>query len=136
MKSIVIITFLTLAVLLSCCEEEALKSENILDENRIFGKWKLESRAINGISNLAVECCDYIEFEQENQNDNLNGRFEAYGYQYETQGTFTLNLEEQSILFQYDDTQKLYTYALKEDALLFHYIENGKDVSEVWRKEP
>ena len=136
MKSILIFTILVFAAVPSCNDDEELIGEDILQDIGIIGKWKLDSRAVDGISNLAVECCDYIEFEQDKQTDPLSGNFQAYGYLFETNGIFTLNLNEESILFQYDNTQKVYTYTLEENILAFRYTENGQEISETWRREP
>ncbi|MGB5323387.1 hypothetical protein [Lutimonas sp.] len=135
MKSILIFTILVFAAVPSCNDEEELIGEDILQDIGIIGKWKLDSRAVDGISNLAVQCCDYIEFEQDKQTDSLSGNFKAYGYLFQTNGIFTLNLNEESILFQYDNTQKVYTYTLEENILAFRYTENGQEISETWRKE-
>ena len=135
MKSILIFTILVLAAVPSCNDDEEFVGEDILQEIGIIGKWKLDSRVVDGISNLAVECCDYLEFEKDNQTSHLSGNFKAYGYQYETNGIFTLDLNDQSILFQYDNTQNLYAYSLVENTLSFSYIDNGQEISEIWRKE-
>lgn len=135
MKSILIFTILVIAAVPSCKDDEELVGKDILQDIGIIGKWKLDSRVVDGISNLAVECCDYLEFEEDNQTDHLSGNFKAYGYLFETNGVFTLNLNEESILFQYDDSQKLYAYALEENILAFRYTENGQEISETWRKE-
>ena len=135
MKSILIFTILVFAAVPSCNDDEELIGEDILQDIGIIGKWKLDSRAVDGISNLAVECCDYIEFEQDNQTSHLSGNFKAYGYQYETNGIFTLDLNVESILFEYDNTQKVYIYTLEENILAFRYTENGQEISETWIKE-
>ena len=136
MKSILIFTVLIFAAVPSCNDDEELVGKDLLQDIGIIGKWKLESRAVDGISNLAVECCDFIEFEQDEQTDPLTGHFKAYGYQFETNGSFTMNLDEESILFQYDDSQKLYAYVLEENILAFRCTENGQEISETWRREP
>ena len=135
MKSILIFTILVFAAVPSCNDEEELIGEDILQDIGIIGKWKLDSRAVDGISNLAVECCDYIEFEQDNQTSHLYCNFKSYGYQYETYWIFTLDLNVESILFEYDNTQKVYTYTVEDNILAFRYTENGQEILETWRKE-
>lgn len=135
MKSLFIFTIMVLAAVPSCNDDEEIFIDRIEDAG-IIGKWKLESRQINGISNLAVQCCDYLEFEQDDEPDDLRGSFQAYGFLYEADGTFTLDLNVGSILFEYDDSQRKYSYGLDEDTLTFFYPEDGNEIIETWRREP
>lgn len=135
MKSLVIFAFMVMAAVPSCNDDDKVLIDPIEDTG-ILGIWKLESRVINNISDLAVRCCDYLEFEQDDRPDDLTGSFYAYGFLYETDGTFTLDLNGGSILFEYDDSQRSYTYTLKEDRLTFFYTEDGASIEETWRKEP
>jgi hypothetical protein len=58
MKSILIFTMLVFAAVTRCNDFEDLVGKDILKDIGIIGKWKLDSRAVDGISKLAVECCD------------------------------------------------------------------------------
>jgi hypothetical protein len=137
MKSLLIFTIMVLAAVPSCNDDEEIPiTRDRLEDTGILGKWKLESRAVNGISNLAVECCDYIVFYQDREPDDLSGNFEASGYQYATIGIFTLNLDEESILFQYEDRNMEYTFDLEQNTLNFLYVEDKNEISETWRREP
>jgi len=137
MKSFEVITFMlvfTLITLVGCEKDENEKQDN-LQQTGIIGKWKLESRSIDGISSLAVECCDYIEFKTDNELDDFKGEFMAYGTGYETTGEFELNTTENTIHFDYNNTCRSYEYQIFAGLLEFIYMEDDQKIGEDWRKE-
>ncbi len=121
------------ALSISCDKEEIEQTDN-LQQTGILGQWKLDSRETNGISSLAVECCDYIEFKTDSEPTDLTGEFKAFGAGYETNGDFELNNANQSIEFIYDE-QLLYEIQISDENIVFSYLENNDSIVEYWHRE-
>lgn len=145
-KILMLISALSLMAFASCKKEDVeqvTNSEEVntsvqiesLEEITILGKWQLESRSENGISSLAVECCDYIEFTTGDQAADLEGEFYAYGLGYETNGIFELNNTATTIQLVYDNTQRLYDLQISGNSMQFSYSENNKNIVENWKKQ-
>ena len=134
MKAVLACFLLCSLITFSACEEEVAPSGS-LEKIGILGKWKLEKRLVNGIANLAVECCDYLSFEENEQTEDLKGIFIATGVGYETIGTFEMDTTENSILFEFNDREKLYGFQLQDSSLSFYYAEGDREISENWRRE-
>lgn len=129
------VLFVIPLLVLSSCEKDEVEQTDQLAPIGVLGQWKLEIRSVNGISSLAVECCDYLEFSTDSEPSDLKGAFRALGAGYETDGVFELNTSNNTIQFDYNDTQKLYGFQLSDDLITFTYSENDQDISEDWRKE-
>ncbi len=132
---IALFTILTgLTVLISCEKDDTEQIEN-LEQFGILGQWKLETRTINGITDLSIQCCDYIEFEADSEIADLKGKFLANGVGYETKGVFEIDTSKTTIQFDYGDTQKSYEFQISEDLIIFSYSEDNLEIIEDWRKE-
>lgn len=131
-KFTILILILTV---LSSCEKDEIQTPDNLEQIGVLGEWKLETRTINGISDLAVLCCDYIMFRTDNELDDLKGEFTAFGDGYETDGVFKLNTASNIIHFDYDNSQESYEFQISNDLITFTYDENSQEVIENWRKE-
>lgn len=134
-----LILSLAITTLFTSCEKDEEKgniepSDN-LEQFGILGQWKLDSREINGISSLAVECCDKIEFETDNLPTDLSGLFNSNGVGYETNGVFELDTLNDSIEFVFDDKQKLYGIQISDTRIVFSYFENNDSIVEHWVEE-
>jgi hypothetical protein len=117
----------------SCQKSEPAPLDE-LDQLGITGQWKLESRTVDGITSLIIECCDYIEFKVDNEPDDLKGEFISFGVGYETVGQFEINRTENSIDFYYNNQQKTYDFRIQNDLILFTYFENDQEITESWKK--
>lgn len=106
-----------------------------LDGLNLFGTWTLESRAYNGTSNLAVECCDSLILREDANSHDLRGEFTAIGVGYETNGTFSLDASGSTIAFTDGSSQWLRDLAISGDAMQLNYTEEEREVEELWRKE-
>jgi hypothetical protein len=134
LKILITTVILSFIVLTSCDKGEVEEIDN-LQQTGVPGLWKLESREINGISGLAVECCDYIEFKTDSEPTDLKGKFKAFGVGYATNGVFELNTTDETIEFIYDDEQLLYEIQISENIIVFSYSEKNDSIIEHWRKE-
>ena len=131
--------FLLLAMFLMAfqCEEDILIQEDDLAETGILGKWEIANESVDGISDLSVKCCRFIEFrEDENQKD-LKGKFTYTEFDMLFEGTFTMNSPTQQIIFEQADRETLvYNYAINSsmDLLTFTYSDGNSDIEERWVK--
>ena len=132
-KYLLLLIVFSASALSSCdSDDEQLDS---LEESGIIGTWKLESRTIDGITGLIIECCDYIEFRTEGKKNDLQGQFISSGVGYETIGVFEINNTNNTIQFDYNTKQLIYEYQVSNDLISFFYIEDNQDIIEDWRKE-
>ncbi|MBE0637089.1 MAG: hypothetical protein IH598_01045 [Bacteroidales bacterium] len=134
-----LVLILSILTVFSSCEKVEKKVEietsDNLEQFGILGKWKLETRTINGITDLSIQCCDYIIFKPDSEPDNLKGEFTASGVGYETNGVFELNPSNSIIYFNYDNSQKSYEFQISDNLTTFTYNENNQEIIEDWRKE-
>lgn len=130
--------FITFTVITGCEKNEGEKEEieqtDNLNETGFLGQWKLEARSKNNISDLSVECCDYIEFKTDDDLSDLKGAFIATGVGYGTKGDFELKPSDNLIEFNYEDSEKVYEYQMINDVIIFTYLEEGNEVVEDWHK--
>jgi len=138
LKFLLLLLISITAVFTSCEKDEEkgkIEPSDNLEHFGILAQWKLNSREINGISSLAVECCDYIEFETDNLPTDLSGLFNSNGVGYETNGVFELDILNESIEFAFDDKQKSYGIQISDTRIVFNYFENNDSIVEHWIKE-
>ncbi|MFO7719320.1 MAG: hypothetical protein R6W85_02625 [Gillisia sp.] len=121
-------------ILLTSCDKDQVEQIDNLEQTGVLGMYKLETRIVNGISSLAIECCDYIEFKTDSEPGDLKGVFRAFGVGYETNGVFELNPSTNTIQFEYNDTQTSYGFKSLEDVITFTYSEDNAEIIEYWRK--
>ena len=116
------------------CNNDIQQDDNLF-QYEIIGKWKLESRAINNITDLSIACCDYLEFNVDDNPADNKGIFVASGVGYEQQGVFELNTTNTTLEFDYDNSVKTYDYQVSDNIIHFMYSENDDEIMESWRKE-
>ena len=124
----------TIFVFTGCKKKESDQTE-VLKQTGILGYWKLELRSIDGIAGSAVECCDYLEFTEDNVVSDWIGVFEATGVGYETNGIFEIDAAVSTIQFNYEDSKKVYEYQIEEGDITFTYMDNNQSIVEHWRKQ-
>lgn len=133
-RSSIAIQILAFFIILTSCKKQEAEQTDNLDQYGIFGQWKLEARSVNGVSDLSVQCCDYIEFIADAKLDDLKGAFTASGLGYSSDGAFELNLSSDSIQFDYADKQKVFQFQVSGDQVTFTYFDAGDRIIEAWRK--
>ncbi len=137
LKNMILLGFALLMVQISCNKDtknDICENPDYLEPIGILGKWKLDSREINGISSLGVECCDYLQFSIDGNPSDWNGVFKAYGAGYELNGVFEMDTSNETIEFSYNENQKIYDYQLVDLSIAFSYTENGDSIVEQWHK--
>ena len=138
LRFLIVLLVAVTTVCTSCAkddEKSKIEPTDNLEQFGILGQWKKVSRVVNGISNLAVECCDYIEFSTDSLPTDLRGVFNSNGIGYETNGVFELDDINASIEFVFNDEQILYGIQISETTIVFDYFENNDSIVEYWNKE-
>ncbi len=119
------------------CEEDILIKEDDLAATGILGKWEIANESRNGISDLSVKCCRFLEFlEDENEKD-LKGNFIYTEFDMIFEGTFTVDPPAQQIIFEHEDLETVvYNYIISSsgDYLTFTYRDGDSDIEEGWVK--
>lgn len=131
--SILVLAFLLLS--LSACRKEGIEQTRDLESSGLLGRWKHEGTEVDGISDLAVACCDYLTFGEGSDLDDLKGVFEADGVGYTTEGVFELDLEAGTIELLYSSVRKIYGIQISEESFTFRYTEDNEERVELWRRE-
>jgi hypothetical protein len=117
----------------TACEKEEPTDQ--LEKLGILGKWKLETRTINGITSLEALCCDYLEFLPDSEYNDLAGEFKSTGPGYETDGTFRINESRDTIEFSFNRRQLVYGFQMSNDLMTFSYYEGSANFIDDWRRQ-
>lgn len=121
----------------TCDEDTDLEYDN-LNELGILGAWEIRSVAINGISDLTVQCCRNIEFLPDGNNEDFIGSFtfnDKPSQSYD--GVFTVDPTNQLITFQRDDNDEfVYSFSINssQDSLNFTFTQNDAVFEQDWVK--
>ncbi|MDZ7807548.1 MAG: hypothetical protein U5K71_10580 [Gracilimonas sp.] len=132
MKNFAMLFVISLIAITGCGVNEA-EQLDILEQTGLLGEWRLDSRSVNGISDMSIQS-DYIGFKTDDEPDDLKGEFRSYGVGYETNGLFQLNDSDNTIQFVYNDKQRSYEFQISDDRLTFTYPEDDSEIIEYWRK--
>ena len=110
------------------CDEDELLVEDELDETGIYGRWELNSEIIGNISDLLPKCCRFYEFFPDDNPEDQSGLFSYTDETGAFEGVFTLDQDDQTILFERENrTPITYGYSLTDakDYLTITFVEDG-----------
>lgn len=96
MKKLNYFVFFTAIILLSCDNNDSNTSNPIV-ETGLIGEWEIIGRGINNISSLEALCCETLSFLDDGNERDLNGLYIFNEHGIITNGSFTVNLEENTI---------------------------------------
>lgn len=96
MKKLNYFVFFTAIILLSCDNNDSNTSNPIV-ETGLIGEWEIIGRGINNISSLDALCCETLSFLDDGNERDLNGLYIFNEHGIITNGSFTVNLEENTI---------------------------------------
>lgn len=117
---------------LGCTKDEPV--DTLVNIN-IIGKWEIESRLTNNISNMAVLCCEFIEFKTDENIEDYLGLFQSESSNLINNGTFDVNVNDKTILIDLGNRQLLCDYGINADKLnLIYTDENNDTIDEIWKK--
>jgi hypothetical protein len=136
LKYLLVLFLLILTVFTSCEkneENDKIEPSDKLEQFGILGKWRLQSLTINGITDMIVHY-DTIGFTTGIESNDLMGEFRSVGAGYETNGSFELNNENNTIIFDNNNTQKLYEFLISGNYMTFKYNEDSIEYIEDWSK--
>lgn len=96
MKKLNYFVFFSAIILLSCNNNDSNTSNPIV-ETGLIGEWEIIGRGINNISSLEALCCETLSFLDDGNERDLNGLYIFNEHGIITNGSFTVNLEENTI---------------------------------------
>ena len=136
MKAFLYVLSLCFTVSLTSCIYEADEPRDRLLDSGLLGEWKLDSREVNNIDDLSVQCCDYLTFSEFGSPNDLRGSYKARGTGYENEGEFECNETLDSIQFIRENVVTSYGLVISNQSIVLNYVENGDSISELWVKHP
>lgn len=132
MKTKIILSLFLSLTFLGCTEDESV---DVLTSINVIGKWEIESRFTNNISNMAVLCCEFIEFKTDDNIEDYAGQFKSESFGLTNEGTFDVNVTDNTILIDLGNRQILCDYSINADKLnLIYTDENNDTIDEIWKK--
>ena len=124
-----VVLLLLLTALLSCDKNTEPEPQSPLAQTGILGKWEIESYAVNGIVNMAIYCCEFVEFLEDERPDDLHGRYLSYGSGTESEGRFTIDPVSLKLVLDSSKETRNFEYQLQESRLTVTYMENDDMIS-------
>jgi len=131
-----ILALLFIALLLPSCERAAFDEEDLLYELGIMGRWEISSRTINGITDLTINCCEFLVLDGDSTSTDLAGQwFYDDGDTLINQGTFVVDTLEGDIQFysQNSTFSRNYVVVSYDVIYLEHYV-GSTYFEEIWRR--
>lgn len=127
MRKLIFYFTLSLVCFFSCNDDS--DDTNPLQESGIMGQWLINSKGINNLTSTESICCEFIIFTDDDISNNLTG---SYNYNDETYGTFSLDLNNNTIT-HISENGNSYTqeYLITENSLELWYYEG---VDRYWVK--
>lgn len=118
------------------CGEEVKYPNDRLNDIGIFGTWEISDQSINGISDLTVKCCKFLDFTPDDDKQDFRGRFTyREDGQQMAAGFFIVDPSQETVFFEWDKEKDLvYQYKFNDsmDFLTFSFSEDGSDFVEGW----
>lgn len=119
------------------CEGDDPAPLDGLETTGIFGRWEITNEIMNGtISDLLPRCCEFLEFESDNNITDYKGNFSYTDTQgLVNNGSFEVNITNQTILFLYDNNDEfIFDFSINEseENLVINFIEDGINYTQNW----
>lgn len=119
------------------CGEEVEFPNDRLNDIGILGTWEISDESINGVSDLTVKCCKFIEFVPDDSKEDFRGRFTYRDGAVMSKGFFTVYPDEETIVFVFDgerETEYQYEFNVPMDSVTFTFSEDDSDFVQNWDK--
>ena len=120
------------------CEEDILPKEDKLYNTDLLGRWEIADETISGIQDLLPKCCQFFEFNIDENGDDLIGDFnytDSFGTN--IYGIFTVDTVNQTITFEQEGQQPIvYNYMLDttKEHLSFSFNLDNKAYVQTWTR--
>ena len=98
--------FLT-TLLITNCDTNDTNTSNPLIETGLIGEWEIIGRGINNVSSLEALCCETLSFSDDDSERDLNGLYIFDEHGIITNGSFTINLEENTIVYSTENSDTI-----------------------------
>jgi hypothetical protein len=125
------LTFLLIGLLLftACNEdEEAQPQPGPLESSGILGNWEIQFRSYNNISDASALCCEFLLFEEDENQSDLKGKMISTSTGSVTEWEFIMDVENSRITFNRENNTREYEYAINDGSLSFEYMEDSTTV--------
>ncbi|SDG82433.1 hypothetical protein [Psychroflexus sediminis] len=128
--------FLVLAPLLMAfqCESDDTVASDMLDSTGVLGKWEIQDEITNGIiSDMIPRCCEFLEFETDDDNSDYKGQFTYTASQgSKNSGTFEISSNNQNILFIDDESIFEFSINDAQDIMTIDFTEDEINYTQTW----
>ena len=120
------------------CEENDPAPLDRLEETGLFGRWEIQDEVLNGvISDMLPRCCEFLEFEPDDNVSDYFGLLTYKGNGLVNSGTFEVDIINQTVVFIDDDNDE-FTFEFEVDQaqeqLTIDYTEGGANYTQTWIK--
>lgn len=125
--------FILISIFTCCTNDEPV---DILRDANIIGKWEIESRLTNNVSNAAAICCEFIAFDYDTNTEDNIGTFQSENSGETNYGIFEINTIDKIINIDLNNSrQVLCQYQIDANHLSLTYTdENDNTIHETWTK--
>ena len=126
--------FAVILLFISCGDE--IQFNDPIEDHPILGTWEINSRSMNGISSLVIECCEFLEFSLDDDRMDQIGLLSYKDPYSEKLGTFNLLAKTDSLSLELDYRTIRGSLKFSESlkVLSFSYKEGDQLIMEDWVK--
>ena len=119
------------------CNKAIPQSDDLLFEVGLLGQWEISSRTINGVTDLSVQCCEFLELSSDSIVSDLSGLwYYDDGDTIMNQGTFLVDTVEGDIQFYSQNSTFTRNYVVVSYDVIYleHYV-GSTYFEEIWRRQ-
>lgn len=109
--------------LINCSNDDSNTMSESLESIDVLGRWEVSARGTNNVTSAEAFCCETLELMDDSNPQDLKGIF-SYDYGTITNGTFTVDLNDDVFIFTTED-----------DTTNSLYFNRDADQLEVWTFE-
>ena len=122
---------------LSACNKAIPQSDDLLFHVGLLGQWEISSRTINGVTDLSVQCCEFLELSSDSIVSDLSGLwYYDDGDTIMNQGTFLVDTVEGDIQFYSQNSSFTRHYVVVSyDLIYLEHYEGSTYFEEIWRRQ-
>ena len=115
--------------LITSCDTDDNNISNPLIETGLIGEWEIIGRGINNVSSLEALCCETLSFLDDDNERDLNGSFIFDEHGIITNGSFTINLEENTIDYSTENSDTITLEFTINNSILevWYFDDNNKN---------